>query len=478
MTTTRQIRQLVAGTWTGEPATERRNPADPGDLVSVTASGDAGLVDEAVAAAAAAQPAWAALPGPARGRVLTGAGELLSARLEEAARDLTREEGKTLAEARGEVQRAADVLRFFGGEGWRSAGDVYPSSVPSTLTYTRKEPVGVVAAITPWNFPIAIPAWKIAPALVAGNAVVLKPAGLTTVSTWHLARALVDAGLPSGVLNLVHGSGALLGDALVSHRDVAAVTFTGSTAVGLAIQAGAAARRARVQTEMGGKNALVVLDDADPAVAARIAAAGGFALTGQACTATSRVVCTPGIAEAFTAALVEEARRYTPGDGLADGVLMGPVVSEAQLATDRSYLRIAEEDGGEVLAGRDAGDGLFQPPAVVTGVRPDHRIAREEVFGPVVSVLPATDLDEAIDIVNGVDYGLTAGLVSNDLRAVHRFVERAQAGVVKINRPTSGLDLNVPFGGVKDSSTNTYREQGAAAVDFFTWVKSVYVGHD
>ncbi|SEE90476.1 aldehyde dehydrogenase family protein [Jiangella alba] len=476
--TTRQIRHLVAGTWTGEPATERRNPADPGDLVSVTAAGDAGLVDDAVAAATAAQPAWAALPGPARGRVLTGGGELLSARLDEVARDLTREEGKTLAEARGEVQRAADVLRFFGGEGWRSAGDIYPSSVPATLTYTRKEPLGVVAAITPWNFPIAIPAWKIAPALVAGNAVVLKPAGLTTVSTWHLARALVDAGLPSGVLNLVHGSGALLGDALVGHRDVAAVTFTGSTAVGLSIQARAAARRARVQTEMGGKNALVVLDDADPAVAARIAAAGGFALTGQACTATSRVVCTPKIAEAFTAALVEEAGRFAPGDGLADGVLMGPVVSESQLATGRSYLEIAEEDGGEVLTGRDPGDGLFQPPAVVAGVRPGHRIAREEVFGPVVSVLTATDLDEAIDIVNGVDYGLTAGLVSNDLRAVHRFVERAQAGVVKINRPTSGLDLNVPFGGVKDSSTNTYREQGAAAVDFFTWIKSVYLGHD
>jgi acyl-CoA reductase-like NAD-dependent aldehyde dehydrogenase len=473
-----QISHLIAGDWVGEPIVARHNPARTDDVVALSATGDEKTAAEAVRAAEHAQPAWAALPGPARGAILLGAAGLLQERRDEVARDLTREEGKTLAEAVGETQRAVDILRFYGGEGWRSGGQTLPSSVPDTFVYTRREALGVVVAITPWNFPIAIPAWKIGPALIAGNAVVLKPADLTPVSAWHLTRALADAGLPAGVLNLVLGKGSVVGAALVADPRVAAVSFTGSVAVGQGIHAEVSRRRARVQLEMGGKNPLVVLDDADPLVAARIAAAGGFGLTGQACTATSRVICTPGIREAFVAALIAEASRFAPGDGLTAGVLMGPLVNSAALATNRRYLDIAAAEGGTVHTGADEPEGLFQLPAVVTEVRPDHRVAQEEVFGPVIGVLEADDLDTAIDIANNVPFGLAAGIVTANLRAAHRFANRVQAGVVKVNRPTSGLDLNVPFGGIKDSSTNTFREQGAMALDFYTWSKSVYLGVD
>jgi acyl-CoA reductase-like NAD-dependent aldehyde dehydrogenase len=475
---THEIRHLIGGGWVGQPSVERRNPARPDDLVAVAADGDEKTIAEAVAAAQDAQAAWAATPSTARGTILTDAAGILLSRAEDVARDLTREEGKTLTEARAEVRRAVDVLRFFGGEGWRLGGDHLPSSVPDTFVYTKREPLGVVAVITPWNFPIAIPAWKTAPALVAGNTVVLKPAELTPVSVWHLAQALTEAGLPPGVLNVVHGRGELVGEELVGHADVAAVSFTGSVAAGSRIHERVSVRRARVQLEMGGKNPVVVLDDADPARAARIVAAGAFGLTGQACTATSRVLCTPGIHDAFVAALSREAARYAPGDGLADGTVMGPVVSAEQLATDRRYLHTATAEGASILTGGEEPDGLRQPAAVVVGVEPHHRIAREEVFGPVVGVLRVDDLDSAIDVANDVPFGLAAGIVTSDLRAAHRFADRVQAGVVKVNRPTSGLDLNVPFGKVKASSTNTFREQGSVAVDFWTWTKSVYMGVD
>ncbi len=478
MTTTRHLRHYIGGRWRGTPSVERRNPARPEEVVALAPTGNAGTVDEAVQAASAAQFGWAEAPAPERGAVLAKAGEILLSRLETVAADLTREEGKTLAEASGEVARAADVLRFYGGEGRRMAGQTLPSAVPDTLVYTRREPMGVVGLITPWNFPIAIPAWKAAPALIAGNAVVLKPAGLTPASAWHLASALETAGLPRGVFNLVIGTGSTVGDALVEHSMVAAISFTGSTRVGKDIHARAARRMARVQLEMGGKNALVVLDDADPQKAARIAAAGGFGLTGQACTATSRVICTPGIHDSFVEALVAEAERYRAGDGAEEGCLMGPVISESQWITDRNYIAHAQEDGGRVLCGGTERNGLMQDAVVVSDVTPVHRIAQEEVFGPVIATIRAKDLDEAVAVTNGVPFGLSAGVVSNDMRAVHRFADQVKAGVVKVNRPTSGLDLNVPFGGVKESSTNTYREQGAGAVDFFTWNKSVYLGFE
>jgi len=471
-----QIPNLIGGVeFTGD-GLERYNPAHPAELVAVAPASGTEAVDAAVAAAAAAQPGWAALPAPARGAILLDAAEILRGRHEEAARDLVREEGKTLAEARGEVRRAIDVLRFFGSEGWRLGGQVLPSSLPDTMVHTRREPVGVVGLITPWNFPIAIPAWKLAPALIGGNAAVLKPAELTPVSTRHLTEALVRAGLPAGVLNVVHGSGAVVGEALVRDPRVAAVSFTGSTRVGMRIERAVQERRGRVQVEMGGKNALVVLDDADVEQAARIAAAGGFGLTGQACTASSRVICTPGVYDDFVAALAKEAARYRPGDGLADGTLLGPVVSEQQLATVTAAIDRARTEGAAVAAGGEAPEELMLAPTVLTGLGRENTAAREEIFGPVVAVLPAADLDEAIDVVHDSPYGLAAGICTRSLAAAQRFAAGVRVGVVKVNRPTTGLDLNVPFGGVGDSSSNTFREQGAVAVDFYTWSKSVYLG--
>jgi alpha-ketoglutaric semialdehyde dehydrogenase len=473
---TTSIRHLVDGQWLGEPVTERRDPARPSEVVSVAARAEESTVDHAVAAAAVAQPAWAAMTGPARGAILMDAAELLLRRKDDVARDLVREEGKTLTEAAGEVRRAVDILRYFGSEGWRMPGQVLGSSIPDTMVYTRREPFGVFGLITPWNFPIAIPAWKTAPALVSGNSVVLKPAEITPLSAHHLASALVDAGLPPGVLNVVHGKGSTVGSALVADDRVAGVSFTGSTAVGKEIRRVLSERGARTQLEMGGKNAFVVLDDADLEQAARIVAAGAFGLTGQACTATSRVVCTPGVADAFAEALVKQAERYRPGPGLEAGTLMGPVVSADQLAQDAAAVETARSEGAAVLCEPAAGDGLWFSPVVLADVRPDHASAREEIFGPVVSVLRADDLDAALDLVNDSAYGLAAGICTRDLAAAQRFAAGVQAGVVKINRPTTGLDLNVPFGGVKDSSTNTFREQGATAVEFFTWSKSVYLG--
>ena len=466
---------LIGGQAVGRPGVARANPADPGDAVSLRPDGGPEQVDAAVGASVRAQAAWAATPAPARGAVLRRASQLLGERAEQVALDLCREEGKTLAEARGEVSRAVDVLAYFGGEGWRLFGQVVPSSAPDTLLYTRREPLGVVACITPWNFPIAIPAWKIAPALVAGNAVVFKPASLTPLTAYHLVGALQDAGLPPGVLNLVYGGGTL-GDALVADPRVAGISFTGSTAVGTHIHAVASARRARVQLEMGGKNPLVVLDDADPEFAASIAATGGFGLTGQACTATSRVVCTPGIYDQLVAALVAQAARYQPGNGRSAGVLMGPVVSEDQLARDRQAVERAGADGARTVTGGRSINGLLFEPTVIERVRREQPLWRDEVFGPVIAVMRADGPAHAIELANDTAYGLAAGIVTNDLAQASRFVERVQAGVVKVNRPTTGLELSAPFGGVKDSSTNTFREQGWVATEFFSSSKTVYLG--
>ena len=470
-----EARHLIAGRWEGGPDRSRPNPARSDDVASTAPRGDATLVDRALAGAVSAQPGWAATPAPQRGEILMRAAGILESRVEVVARDLTREEGKTIAEATGEVRRAVAILRFFGSEGWRLGGQTFPATASDALVYTRREPVGVVVAIAPWNFPIAIPAWKTAPALIAGNAVVLKPAALTPGTAYHLVASLVDAGIPDGVISLLLGTGGEVGDLLVDDPRVAAVTFTGSVVVGTRLYERAARRRIRVQLEMGGKNALVVLDDADPAAAARIAAVGGFGLTGQACTATSRIVCTRGVAPAFVEALAAESERYAPGDGLDPGVLMGPVVSPEQGSVNLSFLEEARGAGLTVVAGGGTPAGLLQAPAIVTGVRPGDRLAQEEVFGPVVGIIEVADLDEAIAAVNASRYGLSAGIVTNDLAAVHRFAREAHVGIVKVNQPTGGVELNVPFGGVGDSSTNTYREQGSVAVEFSTWTKSVYV---
>lgn len=470
---------LIDGAWSGEPTVERRNPARLHEIAALSPAGTAEEIDAAITAAVRAQPAWADLPAPARGAVLLRAAGLLEERAGQIAEDLVREEGKTLAEATGEVKRATDVLRFFGSLGWAPSGEVLPSSLPGTTVTTRREPLGVFALITPWNFPLAIPAWKAAPALVSGNAVVLKPAELTPLSATHLGRALHDAGLPAGVFNVVHGKGRVVGEALARDERVAGLSFTGSTGVGLHLKGILDERRARVQLEMGGKNAVLVLDDAAPQAAAAVVAAGAFGLTGQACTATSRVYVTPGVRETFVDALVQQAGAYAPGDGL-DGARMGAVVSEAQLEQDAAAVRGAVERGARLLTGADdAGaspGGLFFPPAVLTDLAADDPAVTDEIFGPVVVVLEVPDYEAGLAAVNSSKYGLTAGICTDSLALATDFAARAQAGVVKINRPTSGLDLNVPFGGIKDSSTNTFREQGRTAVEFYTWGKTVYLG--
>lgn len=470
-------RHLINGEWLGEAGTKRMNPARPDELAALAPSGTAADVSAAITAASTAQPGWAAIPAPSRGAILITAGNLLMERQSAIAEDLVREEGKTLAEAKGEVKRASDVLRFFGSLGWAATGEALPSGLPDTTITTRREPLGVVGLITPWNFPIAIPAWKTAPALISGNTVVIKPAELTPLSATHLARALQDAGLPAGVLNVVHGKGRVVGDALARDPRIAGLSFTGSTNVGLGLHEILSTRRARVQLEMGGKNGVLVLDDADPRRAAQVVAAGAFGLTGQACTATSRVYTTPGIRSAFLDALVAEAAKYNPGDGMDSA--MGAVVSRQQFEQDQEAVRAAVERGAKLLHGRYDGDAsgpLFFPAAVLTDLPADDPAVTEEIFGPVVAVLEVPDYEAGLEAINDSRYGLTAGICTDSLARATDFAARAQAGVVKVNRPTAGLDLNVPFGGVKDSSTNTFREQGRSALDFFTWGKTVYTG--
>lgn len=478
MTTTALAQHLIGGEFLGDADRERQNPARPNETAVRYPSGTASEVDSAVSAAVDAQPAWAALPAPARGGILLRAAEILRSRHSEIAQDLVREEGKTIAEATGEVGRAIGVLQFFGASGWASTGETFDSALPGTTVQTRREPLGVVGLITPWNFPIAIPTWKAAPALISGNSVVIKPAELTPMSVTHLARALHEAGIPAGVFNVVHGPGRVVGQALAEDRRIAGISFTGSTAVGLGLQSVLNARRARSQLEMGGKNAVLVLDDADPRRAAQVVAAGGFSLTGQACTATSRVYVTQGIRAAFLEELAQAAAGFAPGDGLDPATTMGVVVSQSQFDQDAAAVDAAVSAGATLHHGQGAGDGLAFGPVVATDVEHGSPLASDEIFGPIVAVMDVPDYEAGLAAVNDSPYGLTAGICTTGLAHATDFAARAQAGVVKVNRPTSGLDLHVPFGGVKESSSNTFREQGHTATQFYSWEKTVYVGVD
>jgi aldehyde dehydrogenase (NAD+) len=423
------------------------------------------------------------MPPPARGAILDKASRVIEARADEYAAILTREEGKTKAEAMIEVTRARDIFRFYAGEGWRMGGDVLPSNVTGELLYTRREPLGVIALITPWNFPLAIPAWKMAPALIYGNTVVFKPASLAPHSGLILVEALVEAGLPNGVVNFITGSGRNVGDELVSSPHINGVSFTGSYSVGSGIYEKAIKNLTRVQLEMGGKNPMIVLDDANMELAVRLAVTSGFGLTGQACTAASRVVVAEGVADEFANALTQAARNLVVGNGLENGVQMGPAVSESQLQTDLEYIGIGKNEGAKLLAGGDLaktngnGKGHFVQPTVFDHVEPKMRIAQEEIFGPVIGIMRARDFDQAIEYANDISFGLSAGVVTTNLQRAFQFANRIEAGVVKINEPTTGLALQAPFGGFKQSSANTFKEQGQAAMEFYTRTKTVYVGH-
>jgi len=459
------------------------NPADTRETVASYPAGGRADAAAAIAAAQAAFPGWAAQTPVARGRVLSKASQILESRKADLARELTREEGKTLAEAAGEVQRAIDIFRFFGGLSYTLGGQTLPHDLANQLLYTRREPLGVVALITPWNFPVAIPAWKLAPALVSGNAVVIKPASAAPGMTVELARTLAEAGLPKGVLNVVIGDGRSVGGELADNPAVAALSFTGSHGVGHGIYQSLAKRMARAQMEMGGKNPTIVLADADLDLAARLVAIAGFGLTGQACTATSRVIVERGVAEAFTQKLIEKAQAVKVGNGLAEGVTMGPAVSKAQLATNLEYVDIATSQGAKVawggqrLTDGDLAHGWFMQPTILTEVQPRARVACEEVFGPVIAIIPVENFDDALAVANSVDVGLSASIVTRDLRKAMLYTERIQAGVVKVNQISTGLALQAPFGGVKKSSTDSFKEQGAGAVDFYTRIKTVYLDY-
>jgi acyl-CoA reductase-like NAD-dependent aldehyde dehydrogenase len=459
---------------------ENANPADIRELVSIHSRGGRADALEALEAAKAAFPGWRDTPAPERGEYLARAAALLRERADDIGRDFTREEGKTLAEARGETLRAAQIFEFFAGEGRRLGGRTFPADGRDTFLYTLREPLGVVALVTPWNFPVAIPAWKLAPALIAGNTVVLKPATNTPLTAVHLFECLADAGLPAGVANLVYGPGAELGDVFCESEDVRAISFTGSSEVGKALAAKAHRRLVKVQLELGGKNPLILAGDGDVARAVGFAANGAFGSTGQKCTATSRAIIPRGRVGEFVAKVAAAAGKIVVGNGLRDDVDMGPLVDAASLERVLNYIEVGKKEGATLACGGrrlDYGDlqhGFFVEPAVFVGVTPEMTIWREEIFGPVLAIIAYDDVDEAVALANDTAYGLSATLVTNDLGRAMRYVDRIEAGVVHVNSPTVGASCHVPFGGYKESSSGS-REQGREALEFFTQLKTVYL---
>lgn len=470
---------FVAGEWTGSVSGRsyaRENPARSDEVVAEAPDSVAADVSAAVAHVAAGHHAWAATAPEARADVLFRAADILSARADELAVELVREEGKTLAEARIETRRAPQNLRMYAGESVRLYGESIPSA-DGSLVLTLRQPVGVVAAITPWNFPLNIPSRKLGPALAAGNGVVFKPSELTPVTAQRLVEALLEAGVPDGALALVHGH-AEVGEALVTDSRVSAVTFTGSTAVGETIHRNVPPW-VRSQLEMGGKNAVVVWEDADLDRAADIIAKGAFGLSGQACTGTSRVVAHSRVFNGLLDRVIERARAHVVGDGLADRVTMGPLASAAQQRKYESYLATAAADGARLETpthGAPPSRGHFARPTVFTDVKPGDRLAQEEVFSPILAMLTADSYDEAVEIVNGTCYGLSAGIVTSDLGVAVRFAHDVEAGLVKVNQPTTGMAMNAPFGGQKRSSTQTFKEQaGVSMMQFYTREKTAYI---
>ena len=473
---------LINGQWVaGKATTANINPSDLADVIGDYAQGDAADVGAAVAAATAAFPAWSTSGIQARHDALLKIGNEILARKAELGDLLAREEGKTLPEAMGEVGRAGQIFQFFAGECLRLAGESIPSVRPGIGVEITREPIGVVGLITPWNFPIAIPAWKIAPALAFGNCVVLKPADLVPGSAWALADIIHRSGIPAGVFNLVMGRGRVIGEALVHHPDVAAISFTGSVGVGRGIAEACVKNGKKVQLEMGGKNPQIVLDDADLAQAVELSAQSCFYSTGQRCTASSRLIVTDKIYPAFIEALQTRMAKIKVGDARAAGTDVGPVVSQSQLEQDLSYVEIAKAEGAVLAAGGaritchtgSGKEGFFMQPALFVDSTPAMRINREEVFGPVASVIRVQNYEEALAVANDTEFGLSAGIATTSLKYATHFKRHAQAGMVMVNLPTAGVDYHVPFGGRKGSSYGP-REQGRYAQEFYTTVKTAY----
>ena len=463
----------------GTGASKNINPSNTNDVIGEFAAASAGDVANAVAAAKAALHGWSRSTPQQRYDVLKAASDEVLARKEELGRILSREEGKTLPEGIGEATRAGQILAFFAGEALRLNGELVNSIRPGVGIEITREAVGVIGMITPWNFPIAIPAWKIAPALAYGNTVVIKPAEIVPHSAWALVDILNRAGLPKGVLNLVMGKGSVVGQALVEHPDVAAITFTGSVGTGRRIAAGciAAVPMKKVQLEMGGKNPLVVLDDADLNTAVECALNGAFFSTGQRCTASSRLIVQDGIHDRFVAALTERLKACVVDDALKAGTHIGPVVDQGQLDTDEKYIAVGRDEGATLHWGGERlnreNPGFYLQPALFTNVSNGMRIAREEIFGPVAAVIRAKSYDEALAMANDTEFGLSSGICTTSLKHATHFKRNAEAGMVMVNLPTAGVDYHVPFGGRKGSSYGP-REQGAYAREFYTTVKTAY----
>ncbi len=477
------FRNYVGGQWVecqSQKTFPNINPANTNEIVGNFQASSAEDVQVACDAAAKAFPSWSTMVAPRRGEYLFKAAELLESRLAKLGEEMTREEGKTLPEAKGEVKRVVNILRYFGGEGARQFSYQIPSERDNVFCYTMRKPLGVVALITPWNFPSAIPAWKMAPALVAGNTVVIKPASLAPLSAHRIVEALHEAGIPAGVLNYVTGAGSAVGNTLVEHPAVRAVSFTGSCDVGNALYDKVTRRKVRVQLEMGGKNPTIVLKDADLDFAADVLVNGAFFSTGQKCTACSRAIVERAIYEPLLEKLVAKTRKLKVGNGLEAGIDIGPAVDAAQLSTDLRYIEIGQSEGaklvcgGKRLTGGIYDHGFFVEPTIFTGVKPEMRIAQEEVFGPVLSLMVADDFEDAMRLANGVKFGLSASIVSRDLTRVHQFINKIEAGLITVNLPTAGVEYQLPFGGTKESSFGM-REQGPAALDFYTEARTVYM---
>src|SRR5579875_3447776 len=476
---------FIGGAWKNSQSGETfisTNPARTSEVIGYYQKSNVADLEEAVGAALKAQPAWAATPAPLRGEVLYRVAQILEERQEELAQLMTREMGKILKETRGDVQVAIDVAKFMAGEGRRAEGETIPSALPNKLCLTLRHPVGIVGIITPWNFPMAIPAWKTFPALLAGNAIVLKPASDTPLMAIKLAEILQDAGLPAGVFNVLTGPGSSLGDAIAGHKQITMISLTGSTEVGRRVAEICGRDLRRCALELGGKNAVIVLEDADLDLAVESVAWGAFGTTGQRCTATSRVIVQRPILKAFTDRLVAAAERLRIGDGLDPDVDMGPLVNKDRVKAVHEYTEIGKQEGAQLLTGGAPltggaySDGAFYRPTIFTEVRPAMRIAREEIFGPFVSILPVASYEEAVQVANATEYGLSTALFTEDMRLVFRAMRDIESGLVYFNAGTTGAEIHLPFGGMKQSG-NGHRELGAAAVEEFSEIKSVFVSY-
>jgi acyl-CoA reductase-like NAD-dependent aldehyde dehydrogenase len=477
---TETFKNYINGEWVGGPTFENRNPANTDEVVGLFVKGSPADVEAAADAASAAFPAWSSMPGPARGALLFKVADILDRKFDAIAADMTREEGKTLPEAKGEVRRAINIFRYFAGEGSRLPGIQVPSERERVHMFAIRKAIGVIGLVTPWNFPSAIPAWKMAPALICGNTIVVKPASVSPLSAWRIVEACHEAGIPKGVVNFVAGSGGEIGNALVNAKPLKAISFTGSCEIGNWLHGEASKRRLRIQLEMGGKNPTIVLADADFNSAVENVVNAAFFSTGQKCTATSRAIVEDPIYDKFVAALVDRTKKLKVGNGMEPGIDIGPAVDQSQLETNLKYIEIGKKEagapkiGGNRLTGGAYDKGYFCEPTIFADVTENMKIAQEEIFGPVLSVMRAKDFEDAMRIANNIPFGLSASIQTSNVSRTFDFVYRMEAGLLTVNLPSAGVEYQLPFGGTKDSSFGP-KEQGPAAMDFYSDYKTIYL---